>query len=288
MYETARYSSFGESSFDPGHVKSAEKGKNCICVLADGRNEPTGNEPVGSKVTRIMVENYLRRPSLRDEAVEKITDFANNGVLIKQTPTYRVECSAAALMLQKDSFRWLRAGAVRLYHFVDGQLVTASGEAPTTPLGGGSALRTDVLPATHLGQGENSFLICSEGFARYVRESEMENALSAADSAEQWLRMLKDLYEDRAGGEPYSLMTVFVPSKRRRLMKKPVVIILVLLVLALAVFFGMGALRRGKGPQGGPGGPGGGPGGPNAPTMPPEPTMPAFAQPEGAFDRYMA
>ena len=61
-------------------------------------------------------------------------------------------------------------------------------------------------------------------------------------------------------------------------------------VIALVIIVSLcasGIVEEGA-PQGGPGGPGGGPGGPNAPTMPPEPTMPAFAQPEGAFDRYMA
>lgn len=278
MYETARYSNIYESSFDPGHVKSAEKGKNCICVIADAKNEPREGDPTGSKVTRIMIENFLRRPSLRDEALEHILEFANSGVMIKQTPAYRVECSTAALMVHKDAFRWMRMGDVCLYHFVDGQLVNSAEEPSSPALGAGQQTKMDALPETQLGQGENSFLLCSASFAKYVKTTEMENALSAADSAEQWLKMLKDLYEDRSQGEPYSIMTVFVPSKRRRLMKKPVVIIIVVVVLLAAIFFGMGAIRRrnGPGPQGGPGGPDGAP---VPPTQPPEPTRMSFVVP---------
>ena len=277
MYETSRYSSYLESSFDPGHVKSVEKGKNCICVLADGRNESRDSEPIGSKVTRIIVENYIRKPSLRDEALDKISEFANSGVLIKQTPTYHVECSIGMLMVQKDKFRWLRCGDVNLYHFVDGQLVLSTVDGNSTPLGTVGDLRMDTIDATELGKGENSFLICSTSFAEHIRTTEMENALSAADSADQWLRMLKDLYEDRANGEAYSIMTIFVPSKRRRLMKKPVMIALIVILIAAIVFFGLGALRRSKEqrPMGGPGGPGA----PQEPTQPPEPSHPSLAVP---------
>lgn len=274
MYETARYSSLYESSFDPGHVKSAERGKNFVCVLADGINEPRGKVSVGSKVTRIIIENYLRRPSLRDEAISKILEFADNGVMITQTPAYRVQCATAALMISKNCFRWIQTGQVSLFHFVDGQVVHASDMDAHPPIGAGETTG-DVASAVYtLGEGENSFLVCSDSFAKYVHPGEMEKALSAADSAEQWLAMMKGLYEDRSQGEPYSIMTVFVPSKRRRFMKKGIVIALVALLLVAAVFFGLGAMRRG---QGGPGpGPGmGGPqDGPNAPTHPPEPTRP--------------
>ena len=260
MFESARYSSFPDTGTDPGHVKIAEKGKNCVCVLADGAGELKGNEQVGSKVTRVVIENYLRRPSLKDEAMEKILEFASSGVLVRQTPGSRVECNAAMLFVSGGSFRWVRAGAVYLMHFVDGQLLHAAGRSESAPLGAMGAEKAEMLSSTDLGQGENSFLLCSASLVKYVTTEEIESALSMADTPADWLNTLRSLFESRSAGETLSLMTIFAPSRRKRRMKKPVVIGLIVVILAAAIFFGMGALRRR-----GPGGPGGSPGNPPQP-----------------------
>ena len=88
---------------------------------------------------------------------------------------------------------------------------------------------------------------------RYVSIEEIENALAMADTPQDWVSTLRALYESRSGQEPCSLMTVFVPSRKKRALKKPVVIGIVILILAAAVFFGLGAMRRrGPRPEGGP------------------------------------
>ena len=299
--ETGRFSSFPPAEADPKNVRSDARGKNAVGVLAIGFNEPKDQESVGGKVTKVILENYLRRPSLKEEALQKLTEFAHDAICVQQAPNYPVECAMGVLMIQDNRFRWITTGDVRIYHFVNGQIMETN-EGTAKRLGGGhEQTMPEVLPATEFRKGENSFLICSGSFARAVREEEIENALSIADNAEDWLRVLKNLYEDRCADEPFALMTIFMPEKRKRMSKKAIIIIIVVVVLVVG-FVVAGFFRRGPGGQGGPGGPGGpgqtqqgGPGmepteppappegageGGERPTKPPQPTQP----PEPAAD----
>lgn len=303
--DAARYSNFISPDLDPQEAKYAGKGKNSIGVLAIGFNEPKGQESLGGKVTRVILENYLRRPSLKEEALKKLTEFAHDAICVQQSPEYQAECALAVLLTQGNEFRWITTGDVRIFHFVNGQIMeTNRGDAPR--LGSGKTREMpEVLGITGFQQGENSFLLCSGSFAKYVNEQEIENALSLSDNAEEWLRTLRDLYESRCESEPYALMTVFMPQKRKRLPKKAVIAIIVaVVVLAVGAFFAFGAARRKDRPgpgeqptrppmdQGAPGqeptkpprpenpdGQGGEPG--QEPTQPPKPTQPpAPEQPE--------
>lgn len=271
--ETARFSNFFPADADPKNVRSDARGKNAVGVLAIGYNEPKDQESVGGKVTKVVLENYMRRPSLKEEALKKLTEFAHDAICVQQAPNYPVECAMGVLMIQDNRFRWITTGDVRIYHFVNGQIMEEN-EGTAQRLGSGhEQTMPEVLPATEFRKGENSFLVCSGSFARVVREEEIENALSAADSAEDWLRALKDLYEDRCADEPFALMTIFMPEKRERMSKKTLIIIIIVVVVIAAGVIIAGFLRKPPQGPGGPGGPGqtqqGGPG--MEPTEPPAP-----------------
>ncbi len=273
------------STFTGAYTAGNAKGKNAVGVLAIGQNEPKGQETIAAKIGKTFVESYMRRPSLKDEAYQKMTEFAHNELAALQTPAYPASCHLAMLTTQGNQFRWQTLGDVRIYHFVNGQIMR-SNEGIGIPLGEkGEKKRPDGIEATDFSQGENSFLLCSGSLARALRESEMENALSLSDNAEEWMNRLRALYEDRAS-EPVAILTAFIPAKRKRLPKKTVIaIIIALVVLAVGAFFALGAARRRGGPEGGPGGPGQRP--PrqdqNAPMPPAEPTEPPA--PEGGGDR---
>ena len=286
--DTARFSNFIAPDSDPKEVRYDGKGKNSVGIIALGFNEPKGQEALGGKVTRVVLENYLRRPSLKEEALKKLTEFAHDATCVQQAPGYQAECAMGLLLTQGNQFRWVVTGDVRIFHFVNGQIMeTNRGTSPR--LGSGKTREMpEVLAETGFRQGENSFLLCSGSFTRYVSDQEIENALSLSDNAEEWLRTLREMYESRCEDEPYALMTVFMPEKRRRLPKKAVIAIIVaLVVLAVGAFFALGAARRRD--QRGPGGPGNEPtrppmeqGGPGMePTRPPRPERPPQGQGEG-------
>ncbi len=279
--EAATYSNYLTPDRDPQGLGTNEKGKNSIAVLTLGFNEPKGQESLGGKVTKVVMDSYMRRPSLREEALKKMTEFAHDAICVQQAPGYQAECATGILMTQGDKFRWICTGEIRIFHFVNGQIMeTNRGNAAR--LGSGKTREMpEVLAETDLKQGENSFLICSGSLTQYVKEHEIENALAMSENAEEWLRTLKNLYEDRCQDEPFALMTIFMPQKRKRLPKKAVIAIVIAAVLVLAgVFFALGAARRRNGPgpdrppmeQGAPG---------VEPTQPPEPERPPEGQDGG-------
>ena len=91
MFQSVQFGNLYGSELDPFYVKKEERGKNCICVMALGRNELKDSNPIGAKVAQVMIENYLRRPSLKDEAISHLMEFGNNAVMVAQSPTSRVE-----------------------------------------------------------------------------------------------------------------------------------------------------------------------------------------------------
>ena len=276
--EAARYANWITPDYDPDSIRSDAKGQNSASVLTIGYNEPKGQESLGGAVTKLLLEHYMRRPSLKEEALKKLTEFAHDAIAVKQSPGYPVECAIAALFTQGDKFRWLGMGDVRMYHFVNGQIMEASkGDKPAMGAGREKTV-PDVIEETSFGRGDNSFLLCSGSLARTLRESELENTLATADSAEDWLKSLKELYEDRNSEDPVSIMTLFVPERKKRMSKKVLIAIIVVVVLVVGGFFVMGAIRRRNEGPGGPGGPGQPPQQQGMPGV--EPTQPP-APPEG-------
>ena len=270
--------SYNSKAQGEGVISTASefKGKNGCVVLAESENESKGHGSASSKVTKILLENFLRRPSLNDEAMSHLANFANDGIFAMQSPQYRTSCSAGALFFHKDSYRYLGFGTVRAYHFVDGQIIHAYPETPVESLGSRQHIDSISQPAAKFGKGENSFLLCSANFASAITPDELEESLAEATTAEHWVTLLRNLFESRSS-EEYALTVMFMPKKKERPSKvKTVIIILVILALLVGGFLGMGALRRGKGPgpegEGMPGMPGmPGPGGPGMPGMPTEP-----------------
>ena len=204
--ECARYSNYLNQGFDPDNVRCETKGSNSIAVMALTYNEPKGREGLGRKVTEVVLQHYMRRPSLKEIGLQKMTEFAHDAVCVEQSPGYAAECDLAVLMTQGNKFRWVCTGGSRIFYFLNGQIMdSSSGRTPR--LGNGREKEMpDVLQETEFTKGENSFLICSDTFCKYVREAEMENALAASDSAEEWLQALKNLYEDRCTEEPFALI----------------------------------------------------------------------------------
>lgn len=279
-YEFARFSNQKGPTFDPLNILFMNKGQNGVLVLSEGVDEPKEGFDCATKTDRIVLESYLRRPSLVDEAMEKICEFANDGILAMQTPYNKLRCATVALLIQKGKYRWLLAGDTHAYHFIDGQVVQSSSASQTAYFGDGVRVHPQIGAVSSFKKGENSFLICSDSFAKYITDEDMERTLSQANSVDQWLRMMKDLYEDRCqNGELFSAATLFVPNRKERpTKKKTAIIIAVVVILLLTAFFGLGALKkmRERVPM-----PPGVPFGDFAPGMPTPPAPPTMPPPPG-------
>ena len=121
--ESARYSSFNGPDFDPQNIRTVAKGSNGIGVMALAYNEPKGKESLGRKVFDVVAQHYMRRPSLKNESLQKITEFAHDAICVQQAPGYAAECDLVLLMTQGGKFRWICSGKTRIFYFVNGQIM---------------------------------------------------------------------------------------------------------------------------------------------------------------------
>ena len=112
--ECARYSNYLNQGFDPDNVRCETKGSNSIAVMALTYNEPKGREGLGRKVTEVVLQHYMRRPSLKEIGLQKMTEFAHDAVCVEQSPGYAAECDLAVLMTQGNKFRWVCTGGSRI------------------------------------------------------------------------------------------------------------------------------------------------------------------------------
>ena len=224
------------------------KGSHSLLVLAECENDPKGDRPTADKVTKILVENYLRRPSIKTEGLQQLVAFANDGVLTVQSPQARVACSLAAIFIQKDAFRIVACGNARVYHFVNKQLVSVFPDRPSPRLGEDMRVTPQLSDIQSFSKGENAFLICTAPFASAVSIDQMEEALTVAGAGDsnRWLGALEEIYEDAGPADGLcTAAAMILPEKKKRLGgRKLIILIAVLLVIAAGVFFGMGAMRR--------------------------------------------
>jgi len=227
------------------------RGRNLVLVMARAENEPKGEDTAASKVCKVLFENFLRRASLKDEAIEHLNAFMNDSILSMQSPQYKVVCSSSALIVCGERFRFFAHGSIKAYHFINGQVVDAFPAQPTPKLGEGLSSAVTASPEIAFTRGEHSFLLAGEDVARLISDEELEQTLARATSAAHWIDLVQSLFQQRCKeGDRFNACTLLMPSKKERpSMKKTVVIALAVLVALLLAFFGMGALRRSSGPQ---------------------------------------
>lgn len=273
----AKISNHADNLMNPGNAAVEMKGQKGVCVLSSGINVPkTGAQPITDKVTGIVVESYMRRPSLSTEAADTIFKFANDSVLVAQSPQYPSFASTSAVFVLKNKFMFACAGDNVIFHFVNGVLksvfTTARGEEPT-PLGNLHYAAPKVSDQIAFGKGTNTFLMCSRKFASSFSESQLESALirathttqkgnkqSSEVKCDRWLGMLWDSIPNRSDADDYSAVAFSLPEKKKSV-KGLIIAIIIAIVLAVGIFFLVGALTHPK-----PGAPGqGGPQPPQAP-----------------------
>ena len=272
ILQTAKISSHGP---ELQNAQSQMHGRKGVCCLAVAQNVPKDQqERISAKPPKILIESFLRRPSLKDEAMNGIASLIQDGIMVEQTANYRVEASLGAMMFIGDRYRVARAGDIVVLHFVDGMLLNPEeldAPADRPPFGTEDYECMEVSELAEFGNGENTFLFCTRSFAAVMTEELLEDTLQrsvytvdekhgvVSYDCTRWLKMLRDIFEESNSGMEYAVMANSIPPKKKRPGSKKVVIWVIVAVVAVIVaFLLLGALRRGPGSaqSGPPGGPG--------------------------------
>ena len=262
-------SKISNRSQNPDNSVFELKGQKGIGCLVEGYNTPKdgGNSPE-SKVTRILVESYMKRPAISAEAMNAIFERANSGLMITQSPQYPSYASASAVFLLKNKFVYASAGDNVIFHFVNGRISDVfcndPGEEPMY-LGVPGYTAPKVSDEVPFAKGSHTFLICSRSFADALSEEVLEGSLSSnthitqkgkqqiADvKCDRWLRELKDNIPSFNSDANYSAIAFSIPPKKKSKLALIIIIAVIVLLIVAGLF-----LIRGKRPPQAPQGPAG-------------------------------
>lgn len=227
------------------NIKCEQRGKNNVFVLANGTHEPKEKRIIASKVSRVIIESFMKRPSLDDVAFAKIVEMANSAVLASQTPNFRIQCEYLMLCLCQNKVKWIRNGDVTLLHFADGELISRTEREPSVALGEELTVEADVYETETLGKGDHYLIGFTGDLEQKLSAGVIAKHVSNAESASGLQSMLLRQYVCNGGEDNISMFTLHLPPRKKSIWT----ILLVALAAALILFFIVGALGRMRPPM---------------------------------------
>lgn len=161
-------------------------------------------------IVGVVTDSFVRRPSLCDEAMQGISDFANESVYSLQDPEKTFFADCAMLYIFKNRMRCTAFGNAAVYYFNNGILQHIYDGAENRLLG--KSLRFSVAsePEILIPKGENAFFIFSGRETSRPDTDALAAALAASENAEEWISALK--LEEK--NSRCSVMAVVLPEKR--------------------------------------------------------------------------
>ena len=173
-----------------------------------GTDEDTEN---GSRVTRSIIDNFMRRPSLEDRAVTAIATMASNDVaMLCSSDEAPIQFDAALILMDRNRARFLISGNSAAYHIENGRLAHFSDRAESTVIGSGPHYRPRLEPVFELRNEKNAFLAASGALAQLLTAEVLESTLNASSGPEDWMHRLEAV----AGDRQFCAVTVFLPQSR--------------------------------------------------------------------------
>ena len=164
-------------------------------------------------MARLGVDSFLRRPSLRREAMETIGGFMNHTVMAWIRPYPDFSFDAAALFLLKDQVSWLISGTGAVLIYVDGQLYKSSAPKPYPVLGIAHSYEPEVMEPVSLPEkveDKVALLLLSGSCPGQDSLEIIRESLFSAESPEAWLE--KVMTQNLPGA---SALAVFLPPKKK-------------------------------------------------------------------------
>lgn len=214
-------------------------------VVSDGVGGNAGGEQAARTAVDTALNTFVANPSVAAEDIQQCVTRANDAILARQRAQAeqgKMSATFVSLFVDRSNgqARWAHVGDSRLYWFRRGVLMErtedhslsqrsregmAQGEA--VPANGAQALIQSNLLYRALGAREraeatvsdtqrladgDAFLLCTDGLWQLISQQVMERSLQLADSAEEWLALLRRAAEAKAdeSRDNFSALAVWV------------------------------------------------------------------------------
>ncbi|MET3462115.1 PP2C family protein-serine/threonine phosphatase [Variovorax atrisoli] len=238
---TSQFSCVGERSGNQDAIGYHLDERNGCFVVSDGVGGNAGGELASRIAVDTALNTFVAGPSLAADNIQRCVKAANDAILAKQrelTEQSRMSATFVSLFVDRITNQacWAHVGDSRLYWFRRGALMQRtedhslserSGDAAASQHHGGERLvKTNLLyralgarataEATitapqRLADGD-AFLLCTDGLWQLISQQVMERSLQLADSAEEWLALIRRAAEAKADDsqDNYSALAVWV------------------------------------------------------------------------------
>lgn len=198
-------------------------------VMADGLGGHGGGDQASQAVVDILkgcIGECPAEQELTGETVEEWLLKANEAVIRMQTPQCRMQTTLAFLCVDERacSAHLAHVGDSRIYYFRDGKyqfctfdhsvsrMAVLAGEVAwedirfhadrnklLRTIGKSEEMKAEMKEFLLEKDRNHFFLLCTDGFWEYVTEAEMEDALKAAKSPEEWIGEMRVYLDERTG-----------------------------------------------------------------------------------------
>lgn len=187
-------------------------------VVADGLGGHDCGEVASRLAAEYILETAQAKGDFTDEALLELLNGANAHIFERQSadPACKgMRTTVVAGFLDGDTFRYFHAGDSRFYYFKNGSLYWQSKDHSVSQmsvdmghirpeairfdddrskllkvLGDAKCLHIDQLDAPIKIEGNDAFLLCTDGFWEYVFETEMELDLVKSGSPREWCEFM--------------------------------------------------------------------------------------------------
>lgn len=206
----------------------------CI-IVCDGVGGEYGGEIASNIVVHSIMEMFAEEASFGPRALQSYIEYAVAQLQLRQaqSPHLKDMSSTVAVLLIDQTNRcalWAHMGDTRLYRFRRGKLLSVTkdhsliqqfvdaGHCSAEQLRRhprrsilsaaigveGSAPATITQSASEI-KDNDAFLLCTDGFWEWISEAEMEQAAIQADSAQEWLDIMRALVDKNGSASNVAL-----------------------------------------------------------------------------------
>jgi serine/threonine protein phosphatase PrpC len=235
--EIASCSEPGGRDYNEDSVRIFNQDGICSVVVADGLGGHGGGQLASSTAADTITEGFRKDTQIDNSTVRQLFLQANDNVIKLQNSSKKMKSTGVALFINDNAAIWAHAGDSRLYHYLDGRLITQtldhsvsqmavfSGEITLDQIrhhedrnkvlkafGAGDEINAEVSPELELCSGFHAFLLCTDGFWEYVLEPEMEIDLVKSVTPDEWIHSMCFRLKQRVpdNHDNYSAAAVFI------------------------------------------------------------------------------
>ncbi len=230
--QSAQLTHIGDRQSNQDAQGSAQRGGLACYVVSDGAGGHAGGEIASNLVVKAVIDSFLKEQSFGTRAMRFYVGQALSMVAKARHANATIKdmsATLAAVLIDNENrcALWAHLGDTRVYLFRsrkvqsvtrDHSLVQQFVDAGYCPP---EALRThpqrSVLYAAVGTEGEtapemtadavtlqdgDAILLCTDGFWEWITETEMERCLGAANSADDWLRRMREMVDLHGESSP--------------------------------------------------------------------------------------